>query len=150
QGNHSLALRKYGSIVAWGDNTDADGLYAGQSVVPPHATNALLLAAGNYHSASAKADGTMLCWGDDSLGQCAPPGDLSFPAMLAGGAEHTIALTTNGGAVAWGSDYEGQCDLPPNLSGAIAIAAGAHHSLVLFESYPFVPRLFASDPTSGG
>ena len=33
-GNHSLALKTNGTVVAWGENTDAEGQAAGQSVVP--------------------------------------------------------------------------------------------------------------------
>ena len=98
-GNHSLALRADGTVVAWGDNTDAQGNFAGESVVPLGLTNVVALAAGDYHSLAACADGTVAAWGDDSQGQCSVPAGLSNVVALAGGGGHSLALLADGTVV---------------------------------------------------
>jgi hypothetical protein len=142
-GNHSLALKTNGTVVAWGENTDANGAFAGQSVVPAGLSNVVAIAAGEFHSLAVKSDGTIVTWGDNSQGQCTAPAGLSNVVALAAGGAHTLALKSDGTVAAWGANWNGQCDLPSGLTNAVAIAAGAEHSLVLVIDSTFVPRLLA-------
>ena len=133
-GSHNLALKRDGTVVAWGENTDALGNYAGQSAVPPGLTQAGGIAAGEYHSLAFRTDGTVVAWGDNSAGQCSVASGVSNVVALAGGGAHTLALQADGTVVAWGDDWYGQTSLPPTASDVVAIAAGEAHSLALVAS----------------
>lgn len=82
--NYTLALKKDGTVWAWGDN------YSGQlgngnsdlahttipaKVVGPeessysYLTDIIAIAAGDRHALALKSDGTVWAWGDNSLGQ---------------------------------------------------------------------------------
>ena len=140
-GNHSLALKADGTVVAWGENTDAEGYVAGQSVVPWGLTNVVAIAAGEYHSLALKADGTVVAWGDNSQNQCSIPEGLTNVVAVAGGGAHSLALRADGAVMAWGANWNGQCDIPPGLVPAVGIAAGGYHTVVLLEGVMPVPRL---------
>ena len=76
-GNHTLALRANGTLVAWGQNEDAIGNFVGQSTIPPGLNGVVAIGAGEYHSIAAKSDGTVVAWGDNSHGQCDTPAGLA-------------------------------------------------------------------------
>jgi hypothetical protein len=142
-GSHSLALQTNGRVAAWGDNTDADGNFVGQSVVPANLTNVVAIAAGEYHSLAVRADGTVAAWGDDSQGQCDVPVGLSNVVAVAGGGAHSLALTTNGAVVTWGDNWNGQCSLPSDLCDVVGIGAGEYHSLALLAGSIPGPQLLS-------
>ena len=49
---HDLALKRDGTIVAWGDLTN----------VPPGLTNVIAVAAGGYHNLALQRDGNVVAW----------------------------------------------------------------------------------------
>jgi hypothetical protein len=140
-GNHSLALRTNGTVVAWGENTDAEGDFVGQSVVPAGLTGVVAIAAGEYHSLAVRSNGTVAVWGDNSQGQLSVPPGLSNVVAVAGGGGHSLALKADGTVAAWGADWNGQCDLPPTLVNVVALAGGEEHSLLLVTSILPTPKL---------
>jgi alpha-tubulin suppressor-like RCC1 family protein len=142
-GNHTLALRTNGTVVAWGENTDAEGNIAGQSAAPWGLTNVVAVAAGEYHSLALKADGTVAAWGDNSQGQIGVPPDLTNVAAVVGGGAHSVALHGDGTLTAWGADWNNQCAVPSELFPAVGVAAGTYHTVVLLEGAMPVPRLMA-------
>jgi hypothetical protein len=148
-GNHTLALKADGTVVAWGENTDAEGLVVGQAVVPWGLTNVVAIGAGQYHSLALKRDGTVVAWGDNSQDQCSVPLGLTNVVALAGGGGHSLALGADGALSAWGADWNNQCDVPPGLFPAVGMAAGSYHTVVLLESGIPVPRLLNSASTGG-
>ena len=97
----------------------------------------LAVAAGNWHSLALRADGTIIAWGDNSLGQATAPPGLSNVVAIACGGDHSLALRSDGTVAAWGSDFgadgmrAGQADVPPGLEQVVAIAGGGFHSLAL-------------------
>jgi hypothetical protein len=127
--------------VAWGENTDADGHFAGQSVVPWDLSNVVAIGAGDYHSVALKADGTVVAWGDDSQGQCNVPAGLTNVIAIVCGGAHNLVLQSDGIVNAWGASWSGQCALPLGVFDVVGIAAGAQHTLLLVEAGTPVPRI---------
>ena len=127
--NHSLALRRDGTVVGWGTNN------AGQATAPPSATNLVAIAAGSDHSLGLRNNGTVIAWGDNSYGQARPPASVTNAAAnviaIAAGQQHSMALRGNGTVVCWGHGQFDQTNVPPGLTNVMAIAAGANHCVAL-------------------
>src|SRR5436305_11516642 len=64
--------------------------------------------AGDFNTCGIKAaDGSILCWGDDRLGQSTPP-QGSFTAISGGKDQYMCAIRSVDGSIAcWGFDGEG-------------------------------------------
>ena len=131
---HSLALRRDGTVVAWGCGANAPG----QCSVPTGLSGVTAIAAGTDQSLALRSDGTVVAWGclDESgdHGQCSVPSGLSGVTAIAAGGAHSLALRSDGTVVGWGCGgiaAYGQCSVPGGLSGVTAIAAGFFHSLAL-------------------
>jgi hypothetical protein len=149
---HSIALRKDGSIIGWGSNIyglqqipegndfkaisagryqnlalKADGSIVGwgDTQTPPAGNDFVAIAAGWGQSFALKSDGTIVTWGDINT---SPEGN-DFIAIAAG-EEHALALRSNGTIAGWGYNANGQAT-PPEGNDFIAIAAGVNHSLAL-------------------
>ena len=68
-GNFSLALRRDGTVLAWGYND------YGQTTVPAGLNNVTAIATGYVHGLALKADGTVIAWGNNGHGEATvPPG----------------------------------------------------------------------------
>ncbi len=126
-GNHNLALRNDGTVVAWGCND------FGQTDVPI-LSNVVQIAAGELHSLALLANGTVVGWGNNDFGQISIPGNLSDVVSIAAGAYHSLALKADGTVVAWGDDSCSQVDVPNNLIGVVAIDGGYNHSVALLNN----------------
>jgi titin len=118
--DHSLALKRDGSVVGWGNN------YSGQAMPPAGLSDVVAIAAGEYYSLALKSDGTVAVWGS---GQAAV--DVTNIVAIAAGSHHSLALRSDGTVVGWGANYGGQATPPTNLTGIVGIAAGVSHSLAL-------------------
>jgi alpha-tubulin suppressor-like RCC1 family protein len=132
-----------------GDGTVIDRVLPVESKM----SDALNLAAGQYHSLAVKPDGTVWAWGYNGGGQL---GDnttvyknvpvqvsgLSYGTAVAAGNSHSLAVKTDGTVWAWGANGNGQLgdnstvqkNVPvkvSGLSGVTVIAAGQNHSLAV-------------------
>jgi alpha-tubulin suppressor-like RCC1 family protein len=133
-GDHALALRSDGTVVAWGANYGGqlgDGTTDDSDVPVPVTgiTNAIAIAAGGSHSLALLADGTLGAWGrnyagqlgqDDSgpddcgagLGACStvpvPVPGLTGVVAIAAGGRQSLAALSNGTVMAWGGNSSGQ------------------------------------------
>ncbi len=127
---HSLALRKDGTVVAWGYNAD------GETNVPTGVNTIVAAAGGRFHNLAAGRDGTVAAWGYNGSGQATVPPGLSNVVAVAGGGDHSLALRRDGTVAAWGYNLYGQAAVPPNLTNVAAIASGYSHSLALVANDP--------------
>src|SRR5437867_9430113 len=81
------AVLTVGTLAAWGY-----GFNNTRTNVPLDLTNALAIAAGQYHSIGLKPDGTVSAWGDNNYGQTNVPAGLSNVTAIAAGYSHNLAL----------------------------------------------------------
>ena len=82
------------------------------------------VAAGNYFTCGVKADGLIVCWGDDDDGQTSPP-DGVFASVSAGD-YYTCGVRSDGGVECWGKDYAGETSSPDGVFASVS--AGVLHS----------------------
>jgi hypothetical protein len=125
--SHSLALRRDGMVIAWGNND------YGQTDVPSSLTNAAAISsgAGSVSSVALRSDGHVSAWGPGSWAALRLPTDLTNAAAISAGTDHVLALRTDGTVTAWGANTWGETNVPPDLTNIVAVAAGGEHSLAL-------------------
>ena len=126
--SHSMALTSEGKVLTWGaDNSGQLGTGRQSFFASPQDVKNMnlglqakpaQLAAGTYHNAVVKADGSVWTWGDNLLGQLGD-GSLtakSTPTALPGfgpavavsaGFAFTVALKADGSVWSWGSNDSG-------------------------------------------
>jgi alpha-tubulin suppressor-like RCC1 family protein len=106
----------------------------------------IAVSGGIEYTVALKADGTVVAWGRNDMGQLgdgtttdrlnpvAVPGLYGIVAIAAGG-YHTLALKADGGVWAWGHNGDGttnnRATPVPGLSDVMAIAAGQAHTVAL-------------------
>jgi alpha-tubulin suppressor-like RCC1 family protein len=79
--------------------------------------------AGYWHSCGVRTDNTLVCWGDNGVGQSTPPAGTFL--QVSAGYSNTCGLRTNNTVACWG-DIDGQTNVP---SGSfLQVSAGRHHS----------------------
>jgi len=128
-GHTSCAVRATGAVMCWGSN------FSGVGGVNPHIANpivtptlvsglpaAVAVAVGDRHTCASRADGTVWCWGGNSIGQLgngtitsnpdgappAPVGGLADVASTGTGGAWTCARRVQGSMACWGRNAEGQ------------------------------------------
>lgn len=119
--NTSLALRRDGRAVAWGN--EADGL----TNVPPDAlTNVVAISAGHQHHLALRADGRVVAWGSNSHGQTNVPVAATYGIVaISAGYQHSLALKADGSVITWGNSANGLGQVPAAaLADIVAIEAG--------------------------
>ena len=160
-GDHSLALLKDGTVLAWGYNIRGqlgDGTNENQDSPTPVSgvlSNVTAIAAGKFHSLALRGDGSVWTWGYNWSGQLGdgtqidsniPVKTMRLPSniiAISAGKGHSLALTKQGDVWGWGQNSYGQLgsgDLNTQvipvqahktLSNIIAIEAGSIHSMAL-------------------
>ncbi|MFZ1218545.1 MAG: hypothetical protein WAO00_04590, partial [Chthoniobacterales bacterium] len=149
----NLALEAQ-AVWFWGNRFVADSSF--QSMFPRRLTGLPALKSvslGDDHFAVLAADGTVLTWGKNNLGQLgdgtnadrtapAPVPNLANIKSVKAGGAHTLALQQDGTVLAWGDNYYGQLgtgdttlsNIPvqvPGLTGVSKLAAGPARSVAL-------------------
>lgn len=158
-GNFSLALRNDGTVWAWGSN-QYGALGQGTTDANAHPTptringiaGAVAITAGGRHALALLSDGTLLAWGDNSLGQLGDAGaarlvpgavaGVTGVSNLAAGAYFTLARRIDGTVWGWGAAARGQTGVGPGITQSLpapingltniqSIAAGEVHGLAV-------------------
>ena len=121
----TCGLLANGTVTCWGgnafgmlgDGTFSDRAFAAVPVVD--LTDAVQIAAGQFHACAVRATGTVVCWGHNFFGALGTPGgqDSSVPVavpglakvvQVAGGLESSYAVTAAGLVYSWGGNFSGQ------------------------------------------
>ncbi len=121
----SLALKRDGSVVGWG--VDTEGMVSGAASI----TDAVSIAAGSAFAVALKSDGTVVQWGGSGSFPYSPPSGLLGVTAISAAGTHALALKDDGTVVAWGANGVGELDVPNGLTGVVAVSAGRFHSLAL-------------------
>lgn len=90
------------------------------------------VSAGNKHFAALQEDGTVVCWGDNSLNQLEMPKGLKDVVSIACGGVFTLALQKDGKVVGWGDSTEKKLAVPDGLM-ATSIVAGETFGAAIVE-----------------
>ena len=121
--NHNLALKRDGTVAAWGITSATN--------VPPGLSNVIAISAGFDHSMALRVNGTIVAWGQNGSRQTNVPPSATNIVGIAAGGEFSLALRADGRVVAWGNNLTGQTNVPPGLSNVVAVAAGGFHGAAL-------------------
>lgn len=130
---HSLALLSDGTLASWGWGNDGQlGANTIYSDVPEAVDTSdalsgktvVQIAVGSGHNLALCSDGTLVAWGDNSMGQVGTGSnqDVFLPftvpmngaftgkkiVKIAAGGSHSLALCSDGTLVAWGNNDSGQ------------------------------------------
>ena len=95
--------------------------------IPPFVS----VSAGDGFTCGLRADGTVVCRGDNEYGKSSPPKDERFTS-ISSGYDHTCGLRQDGIAVCWGMDQSGRSS-PPIDQRFISISSGLYTSCGLRE-----------------
>lgn len=104
--NFGIALRKNGSIEAWGDDTDGvvSGAPSGKFVS---------VDCGAHFACALSDDGSIYCWGDNSVGQCNNPSGIYTKIRC--GWDCSVALNREGYPSCWGKNPTSASWAPPSI-----------------------------------
>lgn len=126
---HSLALRRDGTVIAWGCNLSQ------QASPPIDLIGVIDISAGRNHSLALRQNGTVVAWGADDYGQTQVPIGLNNVISISAGGFHNLALKSDGSLTSWGKYFTGEAwqatEIPEGLVDAVAVAAGRFHCLAL-------------------
>jgi hypothetical protein len=109
--------------------TDSHGQISNQ---PRGLTNVTHISAGFAHILALKSDGSIVCWGSNTQGECEIPSSLTPGTVrtLKAATHASFAVLVTGGIVAWGAVKTSE--LPPDVqSRATSVAAGEYMMLAL-------------------
>jgi hypothetical protein len=154
-GTRGLAITRQGTVATWGtESTDKD------AAPPSGLSNVIALAAGGGHSLALRADGTVIGWGHNAVGEATGVPNTKAPHISSGAVHldgemltnvssiaasrgYSLALKKDGTVVSWGRMVNDQypATVPAGLSNVIAISAGESFCLAITTN-PVVAERF--------
>jgi hypothetical protein len=121
--SHSLALKRDGTVVAWGSNS------YGESTVPAGLTNVVDVDAGSYESYAVKSDGTVVHWGNDGSGSLGVATGLPSDVLELDLSSTRVGIVVGGATrliYTWEAD---RVLVFTDMRNSLAFAVGANHIL---------------------
>lgn len=128
---HFLALRKDGTVAAWGRND------SGQCDVPASLVNVVAVTAGDSFSVALKADGSLVAWGAQDVITQLPAG-LTDVVGISAGSNYAVAMKSDGTLSQWGSQYSYGID-PSKLAqvrDAVAVSSSSSPLALTSDGIP--------------
>jgi alpha-tubulin suppressor-like RCC1 family protein len=133
-GQYSVVVSNIGGAVASSNATlTVLPVFSwGQGLLPPaNATGLVAITSGKAFDLAIRDDGSVIGWGDNSLGQTTPPATFTNPAAIAGGEWHSLGLQQDGSIVPWGWNNYNDTIPPAGATNLVAIAAGQFQSFAV-------------------
>lgn len=122
-----------GSPVGWG--TYIDFIFEpATNVVPTSVADLTTIAGGWGFSLGLTSQGTVIGWGDDTLGETNIPASATNVVAIAAGYEFSMALRADGTVVVWGDVSDGQTNIPSSVTNAVAIGAGYYDGMAVLSN----------------
>jgi alpha-tubulin suppressor-like RCC1 family protein len=127
--NFAVAVKSDGTVVAWGQSTDA-----GETTVPDGVTGVTSVAVGNSTVYALKGDGTVVAWGSNTTGAATLPAALTTPGStvkaISARTQGGLALLADGSLASWGQNTTGTGSraanaVPAALVGKQIVAVGS-------------------------
>ena len=120
------------TVRCWGSNA------SGACDVPPGLTDVVAIAASYDRTMALRANGRVVAWGRNEVGQGTVPSEAAEnPELVSGGYDFTIAASGSPPytVFGWGSNEDGQRDLPQPATGLryTQLSAGWSHSVGLLS-----------------
>ena len=150
--DHSMAIKKDGSLWAWGRNTDGqlgDGTIVNRPTPIKIMDGAVSVSAGSNHTMAIKTDKSLWVWGSNLRGQLgdwttvtrlSPVKILDGAAAVSAGRFHSMFIKTDGSLWASGWNNNGQLgdgtktdhSAPVKImDGAAAVSTGNSHTMAI-------------------
>jgi hypothetical protein len=95
--------------------------------------NVVSVAAGYYNTLALRADGTVVAWGNNIMGQCNVPPEATNILAIEASVGWCVALTAEHKVLAWGESLYGKVDFASSLSNIAQISIGPEHCLAVTE-----------------
>ena len=93
-----------------------------ETVATPPDNRLTAISVGQAYACGLRGDGTIVCWGQNDLGQTEPPAG-EFTSIDAG-KDHACAIRADRTVACWGNNNQGQTDAPASEFLAVAAAGG--------------------------
>lgn len=142
------------ATIATMDSLASPGNWMIRATYGPAAPAPVRIDAGGAHTCALNDDGTVVCWGKNTVGQLGdgthadsttpvPVSGLTDVISISTGSSHSCALKSDGTIWCWGNDYNGQLGdggghnssstpvAVSAVSNAVAVAAGGSHTCAL-------------------
>jgi alpha-tubulin suppressor-like RCC1 family protein len=123
--NHSMALRRDGSVFVWGSS------YNGITNVPAGLNDAVAIAAGGLHSLVLRSNGTLLAWGESNYSQTNIPSWISNVVTIAAGGYNNAAIFSDGRLYSWWGGVWGYGSVLSGVSNMVDVSCTWAHTLGL-------------------
>ena len=109
--------------------TGLDGATVEPPSPPPLSTGSYKsLVIGELHTCGLRTDGTVVCWGNDIMGQVSDTPTNDRFTYIAAGPHHTCGIRTDGTVACWGNDDDGLVSGTPRNGTYTAIFVGRYHN----------------------